>query len=206
MNKAGSKKPANKGQKREIDAGLKGSRLAEWSRRKAAARSGAAISTGQDIVEHDAGSLKNDVSTTVEVKESDPALSDADMPPLESLDEHSDYSGFLSSGVSEKLRKRALRKLFHLDVYNLTDGLDDYAEDYTKFAALGDILTADLRLMRQREADALKEQLLSSEKSQEQDIEGQDIDTDSINELISQPNEDPNQDAESTDTGNEDQA
>lgn len=83
---------------------------------------------------------------------------DDDMPPLESLNEHSDYSGFLSPGVSEKLRKQALRKLFHLDVYNFCDGLDDYAEDYTKFAALGNILTADMRLQQQRAEKQRQEQ------------------------------------------------
>ncbi len=82
---------------------------------------------------------------------------DEDMPPLESLNESSDYSGFLSPKVSEPLRKLALRKLFHGNDFNLCDGLDDYAEDFTKFEALGDVITADLRhrleLEAQREAD-----------------------------------------------------
>jgi len=73
------------------------------------------------------------------------ALTDADMPPLESLDEKSDYSGFLSPKVSQELRRLALRKLFHAPAFNVTDGLDDYAEDFTTFAALGDVLTQDLR-------------------------------------------------------------
>ena len=82
---------------------------------------------------------------------------DEDMPPLESLDEFSDYSGFLSPKVSEPLRKMALRKLFHGSDFNLCDGLDDYAEDFTKFEALGDVSTADLKhqleLQEQREAE-----------------------------------------------------
>lgn len=70
---------------------------------------------------------------------------DEDMPPLSTLDESSDYSGFLSERVSETLRRQALRKLFHSPSLNLCDGLDDYAEDFTSFAALGDIITADMR-------------------------------------------------------------
>jgi len=59
-------------------------------------------------------------------------LTDADMPPLDSLDEHSDFSGFLSPKVSEALQRQALRKLFHLPSFNVTDGLNDYDEDYTR--------------------------------------------------------------------------
>jgi hypothetical protein len=70
---------------------------------------------------------------------------DADMPPLESLGDRSDYSGFLSPGVSEALRRRALSKLFHSPRLNLVDGLDDYAEDFASFVPLGDIVTADMR-------------------------------------------------------------
>ncbi len=72
-------------------------------------------------------------------------LTDSDMPPLESLGPDSDYSGFLSRGVSEALRKKALARLFRSPAYNVVDGLDDYAEDFTKFAPLGDLVTADMR-------------------------------------------------------------
>lgn len=78
-------------------------------------------------------------------------LAEVDLPDLDSLDEHSDVSGFFSPKVSAELRRLALRKLFHLPHLNVTDGLDDYAEDYTKFAPLGDIVTADMR-----HAEALK--------------------------------------------------
>lgn len=72
-------------------------------------------------------------------------LTDADMPPLESLDENSDYRGFLSPKVSETLRKEALRKLFRQSRFNLVDGLDDYAEDFTRFEPLGDLVTHEMR-------------------------------------------------------------
>ena len=83
-------------------------------------------------------------------------LTDADMPSLDSLDEDSDYSGFLSSGVSEALRRRALRKLFSSAVFNIPDGLDDYDDDFTSFAALGDIVTSDMKHQAEMEAERAK--------------------------------------------------
>ncbi len=74
-----------------------------------------------------------------------PVLTDTDMPSLDRLDEHSDYSGFLSPGVSDALRKRALRKLFTATVFNVRDGLDDYDEDFTSFEPLGDWVTSDMK-------------------------------------------------------------
>ena len=74
-----------------------------------------------------------------------PPLTDEDMPPVESLGEDDDFSGFLSPEISEKLRKVALRKLFHGAGFNVRDGLDDYDDDFTVFEPLGDIVTADMR-------------------------------------------------------------
>lgn len=99
------------------------------------------------------------------VKEKDPpaapqrVLTDEDMPPLESLNEDSDYSGFLSPGVSESLRKLALRKMFLSSKYNFTDGLDDYAEDFTQFAPLGNIITSDMRHQMEMQAERAKQKL-----------------------------------------------
>ncbi len=77
------------------------------------------------------------------------------LPPLDSLDAHSDYSGFLSPDVDRELRRLALRKLFHLPSFNLRDGLDDYDDDFTQFAKLGDIVTRDMRY--RMEVDARRE-------------------------------------------------
>lgn len=72
-------------------------------------------------------------------------LTDADMPDLETLDERSDYTGFLSAKVSESIRRAALRKLFHSTAFNVIDELDDYNEDFTTFEGLGEIVTAEMR-------------------------------------------------------------
>ena len=87
-----------------------------------------------------------------ELNQENVLLCDKDMPDLDSLDEDSEYSGFLSPGVSDELRKRALHKLFHGQSFNLCDGLDDYDEEFTSFEKLGDIVTADMRFQLEEEA------------------------------------------------------
>jgi len=95
-------------------------------------------------------------------------LTDADMPDIESMTPDSDYADFLSPGVSEELRKLALRKLFHCEVFNIRDGLDEYDGDYTQFEKLGDIVTSDMQhqieLKAQRELEH-KAQLLLQDKN-----------------------------------------
>ena len=76
---------------------------------------------------------------------SDKEVSDEDLSSLDSLGPDSDYSEFLSSVVSPKLRRAALRKLFSNAKFNVTDGLDDYAEDFSRHAPLGDIVPAEMR-------------------------------------------------------------
>ena len=63
-------------------------------------------------------------------------LTDQDMPPLETLNEESDYSGFLSPGVSDALHRMALRKLFGAAKFQSRDGLDDYDTDYNLLVPL----------------------------------------------------------------------
>ncbi|MGI9317276.1 MAG: DUF3306 domain-containing protein [bacterium] len=82
---------------------------------------------------------------SAEIEGEAPVLTDDDMPPIETLDEHSDYSGFMSPGVSDTLRKLALRKLFASAGFNIRDGLDDYDDDFTNFEPLGDLITSDMK-------------------------------------------------------------
>ena len=79
------------------------------------------------------------------------------MPPVDNIDENSDVSDFFSPGVSESLRKAALRKFFHSPAFNIVDGLDDYDDDFTTFKALGDIVTADMRHRMEVEKEREKE-------------------------------------------------
>lgn len=158
--------------------------LSRFHRRKTEARaaqrdSGAAPEAHKaaDIAAHVASSDTPDTADAVP----EPVLTDADMPPLESLEFSSDFSGFLSPEVSEKLRRAALRKLFHSSELNIVDGLDEYAEDYTTFEPLGDIITSDMRHLieveARKKAEALKRALLDEqpdEASDEKSVEAAD--------------------------------
>ena len=155
----------------------KESMLRRWSRRKQeAAQATAAVEEAVPIDTED--SL--DTKAPVEAEEI-PVLTDADMPPIESLDEDSDYSGFMSEGVSDELRNLALRKLFKAPVFNIRDGLDEYDEDYTYFEKLGDIVTCDMKHqiemkeLREREAlEAAKEAETEMEAMESIEDEGED--------------------------------
>ena len=98
-----------------------------------------------------------------------PVLTDADMPAIDTLTENSDFSGFMSSGVSDELRNLALRKLFAAPDFNIRDGLDEYDEDYTYFEKLGDIVTADMKHRIELE-EAEKQEKLAAEESLEEPV------------------------------------
>lgn len=104
---------------------------------------------------------------------------DADMPPIESLDENSDYSRFMSPNVSAELRRLALRKLFHQPKFNIRDKLDCHAGDFTKFEALGDTITADMRHQLERTAqDGVDDKL--DEPAVDDQIVSQQLDQQSV--------------------------
>ncbi len=93
-------------------------------------------------------------------------LTDEDMPDVETLHEESDYSGFMSTSVSEGLRKMALDKLFHGKSYNIRDGLDEYDGDYTYFEKLDPTtITSDMHHMIEVEA---KRALAKKEQEEEE--------------------------------------
>ena len=142
---------------------------ARWSRRKRGARDIAPTQTTPVKASPVPG---DSALPPVAADEQAAALTDADMPPLESLNEESDYSGFMSPQVSEELRHKALRKLFLSPVFNVTDGLDDYDDDFTQFEALGDIITSDMRHQQQL-AEQRAQQYSPVNESQLSDDEAQ---------------------------------
>ena len=127
--------------------------IGRWSRRKQAAQ--------EDQIE-----LQQNDMPTADVKNT-ALLTDADMPPLETLNEDSDYTGFLSPKVTEALRKQALRKLFGSPAFNIRDGLNEYDDDYTQFEKLGDIITVDMRHQMEMESRRRLEQLTEQDAVEE---------------------------------------
>jgi hypothetical protein len=65
-------------------------------------------------------------------------------PPLEGLDHDSDFSAFMDRRVDDGLRRLALKKLFSDPRFNVTDGLDVYAEDYSQLEDLPQALVERL--------------------------------------------------------------
>ena len=111
---------------------------------------------------------------------------DADMPPLDTLTEDSDYSGFLSPRVSEALRKQALRKLFQSPGFNIRDGLDDYDDDFTTFTELGDIVTADMQHQLDMEAKRLQQHIQQELATSQEDDAPISPETSNTTQIISE--------------------
>lgn len=86
-------------------------------------------------------------------------LTDADMPDVESLDENADLACFMAAKVSRALRMQALTKVFHSAKFNQACLCAEYADDYTAFAPLGDVVPHELREAIVREAARLCERL-----------------------------------------------
>lgn len=86
-------------------------------------------------------------------------LTDEDMPDLESLDENSNLAAFMAGKVSRGLRMKALTKVFHTAKFNQVCICAEYADDYTNFTPLGDIVPHDLQQAIVREAGKLYQRL-----------------------------------------------
>ncbi len=144
--------------------------LARWSRRKLEAEREAVEPVPE--AETDASQVPAAVAAEAEA----PPLTDADMPDVETLTEDSDFSPFMSPGVSEELRNLALRKLFRAPSFNIRDGLDEYDDDFTSFAKLGDVVTSDMKHRIEMEQQKLREKLAQeAEQGEIEDVAEADV-------------------------------
>jgi hypothetical protein len=125
--------------------------LARWSERKRAAVPSEEVAPPDDTREPPVAETGARQPATGEAQK---VPTDQDMPSLESLNEESDYSGFLSPGVSDGLQRLALRKLFGAAKFQVRDGLDDYDTDYNLLQPLRRVLAGvtqdELTLQLQR--------------------------------------------------------
>ncbi|UCH49152.1 MAG: DUF3306 domain-containing protein [Betaproteobacteria bacterium] len=83
--------------------------------------------------------------------DSDCAKTAAEAPDLPSIDElapDSDFAAFMDPRVDDDVRRAALKTLFRDPDFNVTDGLDVYAEDYTKLEKLTPAMVAALRFAK----------------------------------------------------------
>ncbi len=143
--------------------------VSRWSRRKQEVVNETAVEDLPEIVDGEEIIVDEpvDEGTLAEQRlEKLNALTDEDMPDIETLNEDSDFSGFMSTGVSETLRKMALQKLFQGKSYNIRDGLDEYDGDYTSFEKLDpSIITCDMKHIIEVEAE--KARLAKEEQKKE---------------------------------------
>jgi hypothetical protein len=175
----------------------KESGLSRWARRKQEAREVPEAPEAPAIVsEMSAAESLLDVPVTDEIVEEPVALTDADMPDIDTLGDDSDFTGFMSPGVSDELRNLALRKLFHAPVFNIRDGLDEYDEDYTSFEKLGDIVTCDMKhqieVQERKRREALEREEQARAEAEGEDVEDMDdedaveVDDDGIDDDVDQ--------------------
>lgn len=154
---------------------MTGSRLHRWSKQKTQAREEESSSENpqpDEMPDAEAVALTEGKEEGREERETE-GKTPVELPPLESLEDDSDYSMFMSDEVDEKIKKLALRRLFKAAIFNVRDGLNDYDEDFTTFEELGDIVTSDMKYHAERkkaEEEArrkLEEESQATEESQE---------------------------------------
>lgn len=98
-----------------------------WSRRKA----GVQAEAEAEIV-----ALETEaIAATQEDKTDEELLAELNLPDPDSMQPGDDFSAFMKSAVPDRLRRRALRKLWLTNpVLANVDGLVDYGEDFTDSA------------------------------------------------------------------------
>ena len=168
----------------------KESALSRWSRRKLEAEKGI-----QPTDLNPPAEIETEPSAPAAESETRPVLTDADMPDIESLDADSDFSGFMSEGVSDELRNLALRKLFRAPVFNIRDGLDEYDEDYTSFEKLGDIVTSDMKHRIEMQEQKLREKLAAESEAAEDGTDAKETSEDEMDALEAIDDEDESEQA-----------
>lgn len=133
--------------------------LLRWSRRKVEARAPAPKQQEQRLAE-DTDRKQEQIAKAAPARApaSEPQPAPPLLPPLEQLNEDSDYSAFMSPEVGDELRRAALRKLFHSPKFNVVDPVDQFVLDWNGFEPLGNVVTHEMQAAMEREAEKLAEQ------------------------------------------------
>lgn len=163
--------------------------VSRWSRRKQQVAKEQEIKDVSDNLNAEEALVEEEVVDPEQLKaeklEALNKLTDEDMPDVETLNEDSDFSGFMSTSVSEGLRRMALKKLFMGKSYNFRDGLDEYDDDYTKFEKMpSNMVTSDMKHMieveakrkREKEEEEERQRMLASGEIEEEFNEADEFD------------------------------
>ncbi|WP_209014686.1 DUF3306 domain-containing protein [Labrenzia sp. 5N] len=107
-----------------------------WSRRKAAVREAEAAE-----VERRDAELETAKRVELEEKTDAEILEELGLPDPDSLQKDDDFTKFLAKTVPERLRRRALRRLWLSNpVLANLDGLNDYDDDFTDASTAGQVV------------------------------------------------------------------
>ncbi|KGK80242.1 hypothetical protein PM03_06145 [Thalassobacter stenotrophicus] len=106
--------------------------MRSWSDRKAAVAAEAqAEVAAEEAAQVEAFEAEQAERTDAEI------LEELGLPDPDTLEEGADFKGFLNKNVPERIKTRALRRLWRLNpVLANVDGLVDYGEDYTDAACV----------------------------------------------------------------------
>ncbi|NOD67546.1 MULTISPECIES: DUF3306 domain-containing protein [unclassified Ruegeria] len=103
-----------------------------WSRRKAAVQAEAeaeVIAAEEHVIAAQHAELEEKTDADI--------LAELNLPDPDKLQAGDDVTGFMAKAVPDRLRRRALRRLWRLNpVLANVDGLVDYGEDYTDAACV----------------------------------------------------------------------
>ncbi|WP_416140630.1 DUF3306 domain-containing protein [Halomonas sp. HK25] len=131
------------------------SRLERWSRRKRGLDA-EPTSSAEDEGSGEAPPRRVPAPVDKPIAHDTDAQLDDTLPDPESLPPGSDVSRYLQEGVSQVLRRRALRRLWQAEHYQVRDGLDDYDGDYSQLETMGREVAERLRHWSRRVGDALE--------------------------------------------------
>ena len=119
---------------RDDDRDRKGGRADFWSRRRAAVRQAEERARAERVLREDAGK-----AAALEERTDREILEELGLPDPDGLGEGADFKPFLRTVVPERIRRRALRRLWSLNpVLANLDGLVEYGEDFTDAATVVD--------------------------------------------------------------------
>ncbi len=159
-----------------------------WSRRKAAVRE------AEDRVETErVAALEAKQAEQLEQKTDDEIIEELGLPDPDNFEEGDDFKAFMSGVVPERLRRRALRRLWTTNptLANL-DGLIDYGEDYTDSATVVENLQTAYQVgkgmlehLKKIAEEASENDQADNEDAANEEVLSTDVETDKVESLES---------------------
>ncbi len=169
-----------------------------WARRKAGVA--AEVAADEKAVEDAAIA---EVHAELEEKTDDEILAELELPNPDDMKMGDDFTGFMKAAVPERIRKRALRKLWLSNpVLANVDNLLDYGEDFTGNGVIGEVIATTYQvgkgllahvkeMERQAAAEAEAENAVAEDAVvgdvEAEEVEVEEIETVEVAEIISAP-------------------